>query len=181
MRLETLVTAAGLVLIALVSAILFDAVAAIISFVLGAAMLAITVYDARSFRIPDFISLPMIPAGLLATYFLGANNAALIEHSAYPVIAAAALYGLNVAFRRIRGRDGLGLGDVKLIAVAGTWTGPGVAVVILIAAVTAIALVLVSAYREGRTVTRDYAIPFGVFLAPAIWLVWCLQNTAGPT
>ena len=181
MQAEHIAIAAGVGLIALVSASIFEAATAIASFVLGTAMLAITVFDARAFRIPDAISIPMIPAGLLAAYTLGASSETLLEHAAYAAIAAAAFYGLNFAFRRIRGRDGLGLGDVKLVAVAGAWTGPGTAIVILAAAVTAIAVVLLSAVRDGREVTRDDAIPFGVFLAPAIWLVWCLQNTASVT
>lgn len=162
--------------IALISAFIFDYETAAASIILGWAMLAIAISDARSFRIPDVISLPMAPVGLLVTYWLSRDHEMLFEHFAYASLAAAALYGLNVAFRRFRGRDGLGLGDVKLVAVAGAWTGAGVANVVLIASMTAIAVVLLAALCEQRDVRRDLAIPFGVYLAPAIWLIWCLKN-----
>ena len=82
---------------------------------------AISVIDLRTRRIPDALSLPLIIAGLslavilpqvyAADYFIGA-------------IGAFALFaGMGESYFRLRGVDGLGLGDAKLFAAAGAWLG----------------------------------------------------------
>ena len=78
------------------------------------------------------------------------------------------------------GRD-WGWGDVKLIMAAGAWTGIiGVSYVVLLASVGALAYVGLISVIGGRKVVASTAIPFGVFLAPSIWVVWVfLQSTGG--
>ncbi len=75
-------------------------------------------------------------------------------------------------YRRLRGREGLGAGDAKLLAAAGAWLGaqalPGV---VLLAAVSALALALLASARGGR-LSATLAVPFGPPLAVAIWLAW---------
>jgi leader peptidase (prepilin peptidase) / N-methyltransferase len=70
----------------------------------------------------------------------------------------------------------MGLGDVKLAAVAGVWLDwMGISVAVDLAALTALGAVLVHAIRGGQ-VTGNSAIPFGLFFAPAIWLAWLLET-----
>ena len=72
---------------------------------------------------------------------------------------------------------GLGLGDVKLAAVAGAWTGlAGLANVWLFACIAAIGFVLFQRLAGANTISRETRIAFGAFLAPAIWAVWALQQ-----
>jgi leader peptidase (prepilin peptidase)/N-methyltransferase len=86
--------------------------------------------------------------------------------------ATFALIGL--AYRHLRGREGLGLGDAKLLAGAGAWLGwqalPGL---VLIAAVSALALALAGALAGGR-LSATTRVAFGSHLALAFWLVWLL-------
>lgn len=143
---------------------------------LGLVMLAIAAIDSRYLIIPD----ELVLAGLI----LGLIDAAVAPQQAesgfwLAVLRAIVLAALFLAFcwayRRIRGREGIGLGDVKLAAVAGLWlTWFGAAVAIDIAALAALAAVLVSVLR-GRTVTRTTRVPFGLFFAPAIWLAWLIE------
>lgn len=172
-------TLAGFVLtvpVIILSFVLFAGIQSILSSLLGCAMLAIAMSDARSFIVPDRISLPMIPLGLLAaslTTTASDPNMAVLHHSAAALIAGLAFYALSRGFRLIRGYDGLGLGDVKLAAAAGAWVGPeGVTLVVLLASLSAIAFVLFLKLCRGQTVDHQTMIPFGAFLAPAIWLVW---------
>ncbi len=149
---------------------------------LGIVMAAISVSDARRFIVPDVLSLPAIPAGLLASGSFGGWYGSGIVNSENLVamaLGAGALYGIRQAYAGLRGREGLGLGDVKLAAVAGAWTGiAGLIHVTLLAALAALGAVALFALWQvlagpGRASTIDAAtaIPFGAFLAPAIWFV----------
>jgi leader peptidase (prepilin peptidase)/N-methyltransferase len=74
------------------------------------------------------------------------------------------------AYVRLRGFEGLGMGDAKLMAALGAWLGwQGLPTALLFAAFTALAYVLARSLA-GRRVTDP--IPFGTFLALGGWLVW---------
>ncbi len=142
--------------------------------VLGWALLLIVITDLRAFRIPDQLSLPLIPLGLATTWWL--SREVLWDRALAAVIGAAALYGINAAYRRLRGFDGLGMGDVKLTAAAGAWVGlEGLATVILLACAGALASLLV--FRPSRTKIHDAGrarLPFGSYeslalLATVLW------------
>lgn len=163
--------------IGIVSWTAFDGAAAAVSCLLGWAMLAIAVSDFQRFIVPDILSLPAIPAGLIASGWLGLSEpdpSIVLQHLGAAVVGAASLYGVRALHRRARGREGLGLGDVKLAAVAGSWTGlQGLGPTLLLACVAAIAYVLARQSLRPHKVSGATAIPFGTFLAPSIWVVWC--------
>jgi leader peptidase (prepilin peptidase)/N-methyltransferase len=84
----------------------------------------------------------------------------------------AALALIASVYRRVRGREGLGLGDAKLLAAAGAWLGwHGLPSVVLIAAVSALAVALAAASGGGKLAWTS-RIAFGPHLALAFWLVW---------
>jgi leader peptidase (prepilin peptidase)/N-methyltransferase len=165
-------------LIAAVSFLVFTPLLALVSCLLGWTMLAIAATDARRFIVPDVLSLPAIPAGLLVAPLLDemrAPSVVVLEHVAAAVLGAAALYAIRHLYFVLRQREGLGLGDVKLAAVAGAWTGlAGLGHVLLVACALAISTVLLSHVGRFRALRGSTAVAFGVFLAPSIWLVWCL-------
>lgn len=142
-------------------------------------MLAIAANDARFFLIPDRLVLASLILGLLA--------AAVAQRQGDPAsVSGAALRGsvlgllffsFRFVYRLVRGRDGLGLGDVKLASVAGVWLSwIAVSLAIDIAALAALASVLFAAAR-GRRFTSVTRVPFGLFFAPAIWLAWLIDIT----
>jgi leader peptidase (prepilin peptidase)/N-methyltransferase len=144
-------------------------------------MLAIAIADAERFIVPDILSLPAIPAGVIVTWLLddGAAHSLALEHLGAAALGGGLLYAIKELYFRWREREGLGLGDVKLAAVAGAWTGlAGLGHVLLLASLLAIGYVLVLSARDLRSLSATTAIAFGVFLAPAIWFVWC-ANTLG--
>jgi hypothetical protein len=78
----------------------------------------------------------------------------------------------GTAYRRLRGRAGLGLGDAKLLAALGAWVGlsdlPAVLVLACCLGLVAAGVLALS----GRQVTGTTAIPFGPFLSAAGWVWW---------
>jgi leader peptidase (prepilin peptidase) / N-methyltransferase len=141
-------------------------------------MFAIASIDVRYFTIPDNLVLVALALGLL--------NAAIAQPEPSAALMAAILRGLALALgfwmlRRaylwLRGREGMGLGDVKLAMVAGIWLDwIAIIVAIEIAALAALAVIGLRALR-GRRVTARTPVPFGSFLAPAIWLAWLMEVT----
>jgi leader peptidase (prepilin peptidase) / N-methyltransferase len=93
-------------------------------------------------------------------------------------IPALAFLGVRAAYRGWRGREGIGLGDVKLAGVAGVWLDwPTIPIAIEIAALAALGAYMIRHLYLRRNVRPTTRLPFGLFLAPAIWITWMLDAT----
>ncbi|QQO17087.1 prepilin peptidase [Bradyrhizobium diazoefficiens] len=142
---------------------------------LAALMLAIATYDARHYLIPNELTGTAFALALLRA---GAFVPDLgIEALLWPLARAAAvalpLLLLMLAYRHWRGRDGLGFGDVKLAAVCGAWLDLAtVLAVIELAALLAIGAYVINAALQRKRLRATAFLPFGLFLAPAIWIGW---------
>lgn len=128
--------------------------------------------DAEHHWLPDALTLPLVPLGL-AVALLGLGVPPLDR-----IIGAAAgggaLWAIAFAYRRLRGREGLGGGDPKLLAGIGAWLGwMQIPFVLLAASALGLSAAAVGALR-GRQVTRTTALPFGTLLALAAWPLWLL-------
>lgn len=145
---------------------------------LAALMIAIAVVDSDRYIIPNEFTGAATALALLRAGFVGteADWRAVLWAAMRAAAVAAPLLGLMIGYRRWRGRDGLGFGDVKLAAVAGAWLGfATVFAVIELAALAAIgAYVLRGALRK-RPLRATAFLPFGLFLAPAIWIGWLIE------
>ncbi len=150
--------------------------AALATGLLALVMALITLADIRHFLIPDVLSLPAIPLGVIANVavFHGDNWADGIGESLFGgIIAAGTFYLLRAVYFRVRRAEGLGLGDVKLAGVAGAWLGPTpLASACLVAALAGLVAVLVMAMLPGRRLAAADYIPFGAFIAPTILVFW---------
>nr|WP_210313628.1 A24 family peptidase [Rhodopseudomonas rhenobacensis] len=146
---------------------------------LAAVMLAIAAIDARSRIIPNELTAITAILALVHEAWL-APDAGLHAVGAGVIRAATILllfWLLSAGFRRLRGRDGLGFGDVKLAAVAGLFLDWfTIVLVVEAAALSAIIVHLSSGLFGRRPLTANTEIPFGLFLAPAIWLGWLYQT-----
>src|SRR5688572_26702886 len=153
---------------------------ALVSCLLGWAMLAIAAIDAQRFTIPDVLSLPAIVVGLLASGSLldpAHEGLVSLDHALGALLGGAGFWLVREAYARLRGREGLGLGDVKLAAAGGAWTGwHDLPNAVLLAAAAALGLALALAAVRRRHLAGTERIPFGAFLAPAIWIVWALRQ-----
>lgn len=147
---------------------------AIASTVLGALMLAGAEVDARTCLLPDAVTWGALAGGLLAAPALDPSNPwhavafALIRAAT----TAATLGLLRWSYARLRGREGLGFGDVKLAAAVGAWLPlEAIPLCFGFAAVAALMMVM-SALARGEPIDATTKIPFGAFLCPALWLIF---------
>ena len=137
---------------------------------LGWTLLALAATDMKYFLLPDFLTLPLTAAGLLATTVL--DDTSFRDHAVGAVLGYAFVRLLRFAYRNIRGREGMGLGDAKLLAAAGAWVSwQGLPSVVVLASFLGLAGVLVQ-HMRGRRFDPVQHVPFGAFLSAGLWLVW---------
>jgi leader peptidase (prepilin peptidase)/N-methyltransferase len=132
--------------------------------------------DLRYGIIPDWLNLSIAVIGLARAILLGGWEAALgvgCEGTAVGTIA----WLLRRLYFMFRNYQGLGLGDVKLLAVSGIWIGvAGVPVQLLVGSLAALAAAG-GLHLAGRTMTRQTSLPFGPFLALGLLVTLILQQT----
>lgn len=148
---------------------------------LGWTLLALSWIDIRSMRLPDALTLPLLLAGLAVTAVV--QPEALAGHAAGAAAGYLALRAVAWCYHLLRGREGLGAGDAKLLGAAGAWLGVAwLPYVVLLAALLGLGAAAWLALR-GRSVRADTALPFGPCLALAFWLLWLhgdwLLNSGG--
>lgn len=127
----------------------------------GIVLLASSVIDSRTQRLPDVLT--AVVAGLGALLALSRDLDALVSGTLIAITSAALVQGLRIWAGRF-GRDpGLGFGDVKLIAALAIWLGPLTPIAVAVAAVAGLVGMVVFRPTDGR-------LPFGPFLAAAGWV-----------
>jgi len=156
--------------LALWSALTFSGPLVWESTLLGWVLLALAVIDTRYFLLPDFLTLPLIPAGLFVAWMQAPST--LPAH----IIGAASgllfIVGLRFVYRQLRGREGMGLGDAKLLCAAGAWVSwGGLPTTVLLAALSGLVFALLKGARGGSLSLAD-RLPFGTFLCLGTWIVW---------
>ncbi len=111
----------------------------------------------------------------------GAANGPQLAISLGGKIANAAMLGLGfysiaLIFRLIRRKEGLGLGDILLVAAAGLWMPVETVLrAVGLASIAALALLPAAALRRG-CLRPDGRIPLATFLAPSLWFAWMVQQ-----
>jgi leader peptidase (prepilin peptidase)/N-methyltransferase len=134
------------------------------------ALLVLSAVDAAIFRLPDIVTLPLLALGLGVSWLLPDKD--LAGHAIGALCGAAAFFLIAEIYRRTRGRDGLGMGDVKLAGVAGAWLGwQALPSMVLLACSAGLVWVGIGVIRRGKAVLEE-RIPFGVALCFGIWIVW---------
>jgi len=141
--------------------------AALAGIVLTWALIALSVIDFDHQILPDVITLPVLWLGLLLSLdgvFVSAETSIIGAAAGY-----LSLWAVYHAFRLLTGKEGMGYGDFKLLALLGAWLGwQSLPLIILLSslvgAVVGIGLILL----RGRD--RNIPIPFGPYLAAAGWL-----------
>lgn len=139
--------------------------------VLSWSLISLTVIDIDHQLLPDSITLPMLWLGLIATLF------GIFIDSKDAIIGALAgylsLWSIYKLFKWTTGKEGMGYGDFKLLAMLGAWMGwkmilPTVLLSSLVGAVVGITMIAL----HGRD--KNIPIPFGPYLATAGWicLLW---------
>ena len=137
-------------------------VEALIYFILICALIIIIYIDLDHQIIPDSISLPGIPIGFAASFFLDTLN--YTDSLIGILLGGGLLFAIAWGYYLITRKEGMGGGDIKLLAMIGAFMGwQGVCFTIFIASVTgtiAGALLMLFAQKDLK-----FALPFGPFLS----------------
>lgn len=135
---------------------------AVLAFAFLSALIVITFIDIDHQIIPDAISLPGILVGVGAAFIPG--NLAWTDSILGVLVGGGILFAIAEGYFRLTGREGMGGGDVKLLAMIGAFLGwRAVPVTLMVASLSGTLLGLAMMMRRGEG--RQMAIPFGPFLA----------------
>ena len=148
-----------------------------IGLVLGWQLLLLGLLDLRHLWLPDRLVILLAATGLIPALLAAESD---IELLAGPLLGATLGFGLlwfaALFYRSLRGREGLGAGDPKLLGAIGLWLGPlGVVETLLGACLIGLAAVAGLALAR-RAPAADTALPLGTLLALAGFAVYLAQN-----
>ena len=136
-------------------------------------LISIALIDADTFMIPDSLSLPLPLLGIAVAFVLGDARGVNWQQSAAGAAAGGfGLLAVQWGYAALTGREGLGTGDVKLLAGLGAWLGAqSLPIVIFLAAVQGLFFAGIAAFsgqslsaERGLGSLRHVALPFGPFL-----------------
>jgi leader peptidase (prepilin peptidase)/N-methyltransferase len=144
----------------------------LIYYLLLVSLVVITFIDLDFQIIPNIISIPGIVIGFMASFYL--TEISVQDSLMGILIGGGAFYSIAYIFVTIRGIEGMGMGDVKLLAMLGAFLGfKGVMFIIFISSIlgtfTGIMVMI-----QSRSFTFKQKIPFGPFLSIAamIYIFW---------
>lgn len=146
-------------------------VQALFAVLLSWVLLTLSVIDIDHQLLPDDITMPFLWLGILVNIFGLFTD---IYSSLFGVMGGySVLWVVYIAFKKLTGKEGMGHGDFKLLAMLGAWTGWQMLPLIillssLLGAIMGIGMILVKNHD------RNVPIPFGPYLALAGWiaLIW---------
>jgi leader peptidase (prepilin peptidase)/N-methyltransferase len=137
-------------------------------------LLGLVLTDFVAYRLPNVLT-----ATLLLTGFLFAAedpDRTFFDAAIGAMTGAGSFWILRWLYQRLRGREGLGLGDIKLMGGIGAVLGYELlAVVTLGAAITALIAALVITKRTGQSLRATSVVPFGAYLAIFAGVIWFIQ------
>jgi leader peptidase (prepilin peptidase) / N-methyltransferase len=161
---------AGAALIGLTAILAHPLPAAIFTAIFGWWLFLLAAIDLEHQWLPDRLTLTLLAAGLPVAW-VGVGPP-LDERLIGAAAGFASLALTAFAYRRLRGREGLGGGDPKLFAAIGAWLGwQQLPFVLLGAGLLGLAAVLLR-HMRGEAVTATDRLPLGTLLALAAWPIW---------
>ncbi len=128
----------------------------------GVGLLVLALIDARTGFLPDVLTLPMLGLGLIIQFWPTTQTVGIEASLVGMLIGSLPLWLMAIIYRWETGKDGLGLGDVKLVAAMGAWSGPAVVPLAMIISAT-VGLIWGSAMNRRKPWNRR-RIAFGPFL-----------------
>ncbi|WP_142181396.1 prepilin peptidase [Agrobacterium pusense] len=145
-----------------------------VQWLLGLMMIVLTIriawVDIHELRIPNTLNYIHAGLGVLNQFLFGVSHLAAALCGALATMLLLNL--IRALHKRLRGRIGLGLGDVKLAGASALWLGPiGIPMYLFIASATALTFAITAALFC-RFDLRNTRIPFAPFLGLSLILVW---------
>lgn len=138
-------------------------------------LIALTFIDIELLVLPDSITIPMIGIGLILSGVSVFQSVSLVSSILGVLGGYLSLWFIYWGFKKVTGKEGMGFGDFKLLAMLGAWLGWQLLPFVLLfssftAAVFGIILILL------KRQDRNTAIPFGPFLAAGGFLALLFGN-----
>ncbi|MCC7228455.1 MAG: prepilin peptidase [Burkholderiaceae bacterium] len=131
------------------------------------ALIALAAIDLKTTFLPDILTLPLLWLGLVIQLWPASRTVGPELAIAGAVLGYLPLYLLAQAFLAVRKREGLGFGDLKLVAAIGAWIGPWpLPWILVIASLAALVWAGVQAL-SGRKGLMQSEFPFGPWIALA--------------
>ncbi|MPQ69344.1 A24 family peptidase [Pseudomonas sp. MWU12-2323] len=134
-------------------------------------LLVLAFIDAHHQLLPDIIVLPLLWLGLIANHF---ELFVSLDNALWGAVAGyISLWSVCGLFKLIRGKDGMGNGDFKLLAMLGAWGGWHILPFVILLSSIAAAVLGLTAQRL-KMLEQGAPMPFGPFIALAgfIELLW---------
>lgn len=141
------------------------------SFIFTSVLIIITFIDLELQIIPDILTLPGIPIFLLLAVFI--MKVPLLDSFLGILIGGGILYAIALGYELIAKREGMGGGDIKLLAMLGAFCGwKSLFFILFVSSLTGALIGITVMLLKGRDM--KYAIPFGPFLSlgALIYLFW---------
>jgi leader peptidase (prepilin peptidase) / N-methyltransferase len=159
--------------IGLVSVLAHPGLPGLATAVFGWWLLILAALDGEHHWLPNSLTLPLVPAGLaVALLGIGPPLADRLAGAAAGFLSFALI---RFGYRLLRGREGLGRGDVKLMAGLGAWLGWQPLPLLLVGAGMLGLAAIVLLRLRGEPVSATTRLPLGTFLALAAWPLWLVN------
>ena len=145
----------------------------IIKSLLMLALIYLAYIDWRTLRLPNAITLPLIFLGITFNWVSDLRFTTPSSALVGALLGYASMWSLNAGYRLLKNRNGIGMGDAKLLGALGAWLGwSSLPSILLIASATGIAGGIFWLKWRGHQLQQ--AFPFGPFLVIAgiIELLW---------
>ncbi len=140
--------------------------------ILTAALVTLSVIDFRTGYLPDVIVAPLGLIGLGVAIIGSPIGVTWLMAVLGAALNAGFFYGLRWLVTRLKGREAMGLGDVKLVGVGGLWLGPlGLPYIMAVAGISTLVGAGITGLITGKQVWRG-EMPLGPGLALGVWGVF---------
>lgn len=160
--------------LAVIAVILGDgAVATWVSAAFLWVLMTLAVTDLLVFRLPDALTALLAGLAVALSWVTGYPD---LAHAIWGAIIGSGIFLLlKLGYRALRGREGLGMGDVKLMAGLGAALGPlNLPLMLLIASLAALTATVAESLASRKTLKATRPLPFGAFLCAATAILWVL-------
>ena len=145
---------------------------ALIVYIFFSALLVLSLIDLKFFILPDIITLPGIAVGLLSS--LIREDITLIQSLVGAGVGFLIPFLIYIFYVKVRGMEGLGFGDVKLLTMIGAFTGVyGVIVSLFLGSILGLIFALPSILKNRNT---QFVIPFGPFISLGCFIGYLLKD-----
>jgi len=145
--------------------------------IFGWVLITLAALDAQHHWLPDKLTLLLAVCGLAASLWVDEPD--LVNRAIGGVAGFLALFLIGWSYRLLRGREGLGGGDPKLLGAVGCWLGwSALPFVLLGAGLVGLAAVMMM-HSRGQAVAADSALPLGTFMAITAFPLWIVQTMIG--